>query len=696
MRWAFLSLGLYAVVAAAMAWPAMLHLNTVVIGQGGDPWQTMWRFESKAALLTQTAEAPSYGPGEGESISEEFLGGGEPRLVNLSVWLWMPLQLIFGQPLTYNLVWLISSVASGYSMYLLVRYILKSSNRELRVWNIEFAALVSGLYFMLLPYHLAHALGHFGAMQLQWLPLVILLLLRFTRQTTFWNTLGLAAVTVVQAWTEHHYMLWLILFLILYSLFFRQQIRKLFPYQLRSVVLVTALLLILIVLPYWPTIRLAAQDNSLLDLGTTQTIRFSADLFSYLTPASFHPVWGPVAEKLSGQHFTGNRAEATHYLGLAALLLVIFFRHKIPPREYYFWLCIALVFAVVSLGPSLHIAGRVLPIPLPYAIADNWPVVSSIRAVGRASAMVGLAMAVLLGWVIATQVRRRLVGAVVAALLVADFLPPAAPLQSYEISPAYAAAQAWRGTRIVELPAATNYTTSSRALYWSRQHGKEVVGTIALERAADEAVLQEIRSIPALRQLLYLRTGQLRLDRPDFFDQPLPETLAETLTWFDVGGIIIHHDSLSPLQLAALHNWLVDDVGLQSQKFADVVIYPIPDDMRELGDGAFLARDRRWTNVGFDEKRGSVFGEIPTEAGIAIYNTRNVPQNIRLQFTIAPESHGNMLFIGDERTEQLSAQGGETIEVTVTVAPLAKQSYVFRNQLTQKIIIQDPKLIVDR
>lgn len=666
------ALGLFTAIVLVLSWPGVAGLSTHVIGEGGDPWQTMWRFEEQESGISNI------------EFWRDFFGGGDPRLVNYSTLPWMPLQIIFGQPATYNLVWLISFILSGYTMYLLVYSLTRHT----------IGALLAGLAYMMVPYHFAHALGHFGAMQLQWLPIAIVLLRRFVRVPTTWTAVGLAAVVTIQAWTEHHYALWLVLFAGMYLWHERRSAATLFTSHRSLVSLVAVLLLAGIIVPYWPTIQLGWQADSPLDLGVDQSIRFSADLVSYVVPASWHPFWGLGADHLFRQHFTGNVAESTHYVGWVVLLLVIFFRHRIPTREYGFWLIVALVFLLLSLGPRLHIMGRILPVPLPYAVVDTWPVFSAVRAVGRAGVMVALAACVLFGWVIATQVRRSWVGGVVGCLVLLDFLWLGVPRQPYGISPAYATVAELPGSRIIEIPAATNYTIASRALYMSRRHGKEVVGSIALERAEDGAAAEEIRSLPALRQLLYLRTGQLRIDRPDFFDQALPETVAETLSWLEAGAIVVHRDSVSSLQLATLRNFLETDMGLPAQEFDDVIVYAVSEEVHQRGDGVFLARDGRWENVGFDEERGSVFAAIPVEVGFSLYNTTDALQEVQLSFLVAPESHANLLFMAEGSRQEIAAEGGERVTVVVELPAHQRQSYTFRNQLTEKIIIQDPVLTV--
>src|SRR5688500_5458594 len=181
---------LYVGVTLLMTWPAMTQLTSTVLGEGGDPWQTMWRFEDQESKISNL------------EFWSDFFGGGEPRLINYSPLPWMPLQFLFGQPLAYNLIWLLSFILAGYFMFLLVQHLTKNT----------LAAFLAGLVYMFLPYHAAHALGHFGALQLQWLPLAILAWLYFIKQPTGRNTVALSVVMIVQALTEHHYALWLALF----------------------------------------------------------------------------------------------------------------------------------------------------------------------------------------------------------------------------------------------------------------------------------------------------------------------------------------------------------------------------------------------------------------------------------------------------------------------------------------------------
>jgi hypothetical protein len=97
-----LVIGLYVFLTCVMSWPAVMNVRNNVIGVGGDAWQTMWRFGVTVQDLHQAVASHQVWP----YIREQFLGGGEDRLVNLAIWPWLWLDFLVGLPLAYNIVWL--------------------------------------------------------------------------------------------------------------------------------------------------------------------------------------------------------------------------------------------------------------------------------------------------------------------------------------------------------------------------------------------------------------------------------------------------------------------------------------------------------------------------------------------------------------------------------------------------------------
>ncbi len=654
-------------------------LMTNVLGQGGDPWQTMWRFEEK-------------GNGGVQEFWQDITGAGEARLANLSVWPWMPLHYIFGEPLAYNVIWLLHIILAGYAMALFIKILTRSEKL------FSPAPILAGIAYMLLPYRSAHALGHFGAMQLAWIPFICAAVLIYIRNPRIWKIVVLGLLLTVQAWTEHHYALWLGIFAVIAGVVYKKELLShfhptqpplekgrgsrslpLFKGELEGVRSVLLLLLILffgVVIPYIPTIKLAVTNNEALNLGAEQRIRFSADLFSFITPSPQHPVWGAFFDTLFGQYFTGNNAESVQYLGVSIIIVLLFFHKHIPVKQKRLWIWTIIVFGLIALGPVLHIFGRETSLPLPYALIANLPVFSAIRTVARAGVMIGFATCVLFGWVIATnkhKPRTAIVGGVI--ILLAEFMFIPFPMQSAQLSPAYEVIRELPGSKIIELPAATNYTAASRALYASALHRKSVLGNIALERGESQDVYVLVKSLPAIRQLLYLRTTELLENRPEFFGQDIAETLPDAMKYMDAYAILVHTDSLSVTQKEAVASLLDINISFAKQSFGDTDLYVL-NAQDAKSDGVFLIRNTGFEHVGFDPKRQSVFAEIQNTATVTFVNTSKNSARVKIQYTVPPESQGHIVL-----PDSFDIQPGET---TVTL----------RNEGSGTAIIQNPSFTI--
>ncbi len=619
----------FVLLTVVMTFPVAFRMQEDIAGSGGDPWQSMWRFEEKA-------ESGFSG------FVTDVLGRGEPRLANLSVWPWMPLHLLFGQPFTYNLVWLLHFILAGYAMALLVKILTVGKS------ILEPAPLLAGLMYMLIPYHVAHSLGHFGAMQLQWIPFIAIAALSLFRSPSIWRASVLGILLSIQAWTEHHYIVWIALFGLIAGFVYRNEVKQKLSLLVPSLGILSLILIIGILFPFIPTIRLAATQSSALELGMTQTIRFSADLFSFITPPSTHPIWGDASDSLFGKYFTGNKSESVQYLGISVVIAILFFHRHIPQKQKRLWFATILFFGIMSLGPVLHVFGRETDIPLPYAIVANAPVFSAIRVIARAGVMVSFAAAVLFGWVIATNPpdRRatfRFVPYLIGGIILLEFMFFVFPMQSAKLSPIYAAIEGIPGSHILELPAATNYTAASRSLYASRIHGKEVLGNIALERGQSAEAYDIVRSFPALRQLLFLRTTDLSEMRTEFFSQDLIETLPDVMKYLNTYAIIIHTDSLSDVQNTAVREFLERDTGFVSTSYEDAVLVTLDPQNTSRTDGVFLVRKNGWEHVCRDKQVNSVFAEVSSHASVSVINTNSYPVAIELQYELTPESQGELL-----------------------------------------------------
>jgi hypothetical protein len=178
------------------------------------------------------------------------------------------------------------------------------------------------------------------------------------------------------------------------------------------------------------------------------------------------------------------------------------------------WSGMAVLFALLALGPFVHIAGANTYVPGPWAFLRYVPIVGLARSPGRFSVVVVLMIAVLFGvalsWLASRYPhRRRLMVGGVAVLLVFELLP--APRQLYSAVPPriyrhVAAAPA--DSRLLELPFGVRDGTSSvgnftaRSQFYQTYHHKLLMGGY-LSRVSRRRI-SEIRRYEMLDALITL------------------------------------------------------------------------------------------------------------------------------------------------------------------------------------------------
>ena len=104
---------------------------------------------------------------------------------------------------------------------------------------------------------------------------------------------------------------------------------------------------------------------------------FSADLAGYALPTQLHPLlggliraWSRLGAAARWQPFPVNKGQQI-YLGYVALALAVLGSWRGRRRgETWFWVASALLFFLLTLGPSLRVAGHDTGIPLPFRLME--------------------------------------------------------------------------------------------------------------------------------------------------------------------------------------------------------------------------------------------------------------------------------------------------------------------------------------
>jgi hypothetical protein len=395
----------------APAWSDPTH---VFIGPGGDQQLTMSFFG-----LTQHALANHQNP-----FFSTYLNA--PDGVNLAwetasplvaVLLW-PIDALFGPVAGYNVALTAAIALNGWVAAMAL-------HRVLGRW---LGPAIGGLLYAFSPFVNAHARNHLELAILVTPPLLLLVLNRMLRtRTADWvrNGFLLAAVVVAQFYISAEVLLIefyaAAVLVLVAAVVHRREVRRLAGSIARSLALAAG---VAVLATAWPLYVLLTYPQK--PVGAVQgTDIYVADVMNLLIPNSNEAI-SPFSSFAT--HFAGNGAEATAYVGVPLLLLLIGI--LVWQRRNRFMLVVAItavIVAALSYGGHPHVRGHVFSrVPLPWLPFEKLPLLQDLLPV-RFWIVVYLAIAV----VVATAVnllarsarRARLVVGGLLVLTAVTFFP---------------------------------------------------------------------------------------------------------------------------------------------------------------------------------------------------------------------------------------------------------------------------------
>ena len=397
----------YLALTLLMTYPLVSEFARAIPGDGFDGWQNVWNlWWVKRALLVE-GSSPYF------TRFVDYPDGVYLYFHTLNIFnglTFLPVTLNAGVLVAYNVAVVFSFVVGGYGTYLLALYVMRHDSLDGRGLRLQacLAAFLGGVVFAFSPYHTAHLLGHMQLISLEWIPFYALFAIKAIEkaqvsnlkfQISNWLRYALIAALflVLVAACDWYYAFYMVLFTGLYWLWAVWRRRVWLAPTLAAVAIgfffVLATLLLLV-----PMVRESLTADYMVP-PTGSTERLSADLTAFFTPSELHPLWGDVAGRWAAR-FTASTSERTVFagysvLGLAILALITRW------RAARFWVLSTLVFAVLALGPVLHVGGNTLfggwgPIPLPYALLHQIvPLLRISRSVSRFDVAVMLSIGVL-------------------------------------------------------------------------------------------------------------------------------------------------------------------------------------------------------------------------------------------------------------------------------------------------------------
>lgn len=486
-----LPLALYLLITAAFTYPLVLRLTTRLPGGFSDGWQNYWNFWWTAEALT-SGRNPFWTP----LVYAPY--GAPLYLHTLNIFngfVTLPVQWLFGVTAAYNAVVFLSFTLSAYFAYLLVAHVTGD----------RLAGFVGGVIYAFGSYQANQlVMEHTNLIASEWLPAYILCLLLAHETTGRRRTLliGLGALSfLLMLLCDWQYAIFAVLFTLLHTAYTMIARRSVAPLAVAAAVGALATIVALpILLPTLGQIR----GGTVLTRFEYLPREFSADVLSFIVPSPLQTWWGARAEAIGGRAVSPNfeRALFLGYLSLALAAVGLWRRGPVGR----FWLLAGALFAVLALGPTLHVAGQTRfgpagwEAPLPYQIIQRIPGLNISRVPSRYGFVTTLCVAVLAGlgfsairrdWAgrgrtaARAALARPLFIALLAALLVEHLAVPF-PTKPVEIPPFYRqlAASAEPGA-ILELPVSLK---RSRSLLYQTVHERPMVAGY-LSRRLDYPIL---------------------------------------------------------------------------------------------------------------------------------------------------------------------------------------------------------------
>lgn len=493
-RWAdWIVAAVYALVAILLTFPLVFQLGTNLRGASGigdsyqNIWYMWWYGRALELGLDPSRTNLMYGllP-DVQVLISSILNG-------LLMW---PVIKVFGPVAAYNMALLISFPLAGFFTYKLALEVMPRKDR--------LAAFAAGFFFAFSTYHFYRIEGHLGLLTIQWLPFYLWRLFRLRHQPGYLNAALAGLGFILAALSDLYYLGYFVLpvtvlFMAWFGLVERKQFWR-WKENLRYFCLALVLGGVVSLFFYRFFLNLDPDLRQSVNNTTKDLYMLSADLLAYFFPTGQNPWFGKLTNPIFNTFQSIFPIEEAIFPGYILFILALagLFIRKVRSKASYFWLALAGLAFVFSLGPRLHVAGNEFSFPLPYRFVYGViPLLGNFRAPARLGLVVVLALAVLAAFTLAFGLGKlrayaanrpvklpgkRLAGPVIVAVILGlslvetlTFNPPFATetVQTPQVYRDIAAAPG--DFKVLELPLGNN----SQPLYYQISHQKRLVGGLA-------------------------------------------------------------------------------------------------------------------------------------------------------------------------------------------------------------------------
>ena len=370
----------YLALTLVMTFPLALTWRSSLPAGAGDIWQNYWNFWWwKQCLLN--GWNPLHSPLLFHPFGADLVFYTHSPLNQIVA---MPVNLLLGEAAAYNFCLFVALTLSGFGTYLLVRELTGSAT----------SGFLAGLVFAYFPQTIEQTLEHLNLFSLQFIPLTLYYLLRWSRSQLAAHALALGACFGLNALTSWHLGLKLLMLVAPWIAVLawrnRHRWRAFVGHAFLAATLATLLVLPLVT----PMIAIMVEGA---DYYLKGPVARGIDLSYLLIPPYANPILG----SLVTSRYLERAYQASGfvcYLGIVPVALAAIGvwcqRRRAAP-----WAVVFFAGVVLALGAELLWNGtRYESVTLPFAALRWFPFLENLRVANRFLILAGVGLAVLAGY----------------------------------------------------------------------------------------------------------------------------------------------------------------------------------------------------------------------------------------------------------------------------------------------------------
>jgi len=449
----------YFLIACGVTYPLIFNLRSTLAGYH-DAWQFVWNlwwvktavFSGQSPLFTHLLHHPT-------GISLLF-----HTLTFVNTIPGIILQTILGLTTTYNLLVLLNFALTGLGVYLLAFYLSKN----------KFTSFIAGAIVAFSPFMITRSWGHLNLMSFGWLAIFLLYFIKMLKDETDWKKP--AIFLILAALADWYYFFYILIFVVLYLIYILITQLKSFSRKITINLALTFLAALIVLSPYLGPMIYQKITNPDFNLPGHDPIFYSIDLYAYFIPGQTSFLGQDIPNIWS--HWTGQN-ENIAYLGIGVLILMLYALFKIRSKKIIFWFLTFLIFAILSLGPYLHINGEAIrTVRLPYYYMNQYiPFVSMQGMPSRFVVMAYLAAALLVSFALSDILKWKhfikfIIAALITVIIVLDYWPIKFKISPLSVPEFYYTLQKDPGDfAILDTSAET-----SKVMFYQTIHHKKLIG----------------------------------------------------------------------------------------------------------------------------------------------------------------------------------------------------------------------------